>query len=56
MTHCYANISKAKSILGWEPEISLEDGFKELIRWGENEKAIDTFSEAEKELKSKGLL
>jgi len=54
--HCFANISKAKKLLGWEPEISLKDGFEELIKWGENEKAIDTFSEAEKELKSKGLL
>lgn len=27
------DISKAKSLLGWEPEISLEDGLKETIAW-----------------------
>lgn len=54
--HCYANISKAKKILGWEPKISLKDGFEELIKWGMNEKAVDTFSKAERKLKSKGLL
>ena len=54
--HCYANISKAKKLLGWEPKVSIKDGFEELIRWGENEKAVDTFTSAEKELKTKGLL
>ena len=54
--HCYANISKAKKLLGWEPEISLKDGFEELIKWGENEKAVDSFSTAENILKQKGLL
>lgn len=54
--HCYANITKAKKILGWKPKISLEDGFEELIEWGEKEKAIDSFASAEKELKKKGLL
>lgn len=54
--HCYANISKAKKLLGWEPEISLKDGFEELIKWGETQDAIDNFSSAEKELKKKGLL
>jgi nucleoside-diphosphate-sugar epimerase len=27
------DISKAKSLLGWKPEISLEDGLKETISW-----------------------
>ena len=27
------DISKAKSLLGWEPEISLEEGLKETIDW-----------------------
>lgn len=54
--HCYANISKAKRLLGWEPKISLKDGFEELIKWGENENAVDSFTTAENILKQKGLL
>ena len=54
--HCYADISKAKRLLKWEPKITLEEGFKELIAWSEKEKAVDTFEKAEKELKKKKLL
>lgn len=54
--HCYANISKAKKLLDWEPKISLKEGFEELIKWGKNEKSVDSFASAEKELKKKGLL
>lgn len=54
--HCFADISKAKKLLGWEPKVSLEAGFKELIEWSETEKAEDKFSQAQKELKQKGLI
>lgn len=54
--HCYADISKAKRLLKWKPKVSLEQGFKELIAWSEQEKAVDTFERAEKELKKKKLL
>lgn len=53
--HCFADISKAKKILGWKPKITLEQGLKELIEWSEKEKAEDKFSKAQKELQQKGL-
>ena len=54
--HCFADISKAKKLLGWKPKISLEQGLKELIEWSEKEKADDKFTQAQKELKQKGLM
>lgn len=54
--HCFADISKAKKILKWEPKVSLEQGLKELIEWSDTEKAEDKFSEAQKELQQKGLV
>lgn len=54
--HCFADISKAKKILKWEPKVSLEQGLKELIEWSETEKADDKFSKAQKELQQKGLI
>lgn len=29
----YANIDKAKRLLGWEPEVSLEEGITRLVAW-----------------------
>ena len=29
----YADISKAKKLLDWEPKIKIEEGIKEFIRW-----------------------
>lgn len=54
--HCFADISKAKRLLGWEPKITLAEGFKELIEWSEGEKAEDHFAKATEELKKKGIL
>ncbi|MDO8638378.1 MAG: SDR family NAD(P)-dependent oxidoreductase [Candidatus Daviesbacteria bacterium] len=54
--HCFADITQAKKLLGWEPKVSLEEGMKELIEWSEGEKAEDKFSEAQKELENKGLV
>ena len=54
--HCFADNTKAKKLLGWEPKISLEQGLKELIEWSETEKAEDKFSQAQEELKQKGLI
>lgn len=54
--HCFANIDKAKKVLGWTPKITLEEGFRELILWSSREKAEDKFQSAEKELRQKGIL
>jgi len=54
--HCFADISKIKNKLGWEPKISFEQGMKELIGWSRNVKAEDKFEKAAQELKDKGLI
>lgn len=54
--HCFADIKKAKKLLGWNPKVSLKQGFRELIEWSAQEKAEDKFSSAEKELRQRGIL
>ena len=55
--HCYADISKIKSKLGYKPKYSIKDGMKELVEWVKTqEKAEDKFTLADKLLKEKGLL
>jgi dTDP-L-rhamnose 4-epimerase len=54
--HCFADISLITEKLGYKPEVTMEDGMKELIAWGEKAYALDKFSQAESELQQKHLL
>jgi len=55
--HCYANITKARKLLNFEPSISLENGLTELAGWAKTHEwgATDLFEKALKELKEKHL-
>jgi dTDP-L-rhamnose 4-epimerase len=55
--HCYADIQKARKLLNFEPNISLEEGLNELAGWAKTHDwgAIDLFEKALKELKERHL-
>lgn len=53
--HCFADISKASAILGYEPKVSLEQGLIELAGWLEGQTAEDKVTEARNELAARGL-
>jgi dTDP-L-rhamnose 4-epimerase len=53
--HCFADIGKAKTTLGFEPCVSLEAGMTELAGWLEGQVADDRVDEARRELTSRGL-
>lgn len=54
--HCVADISKAKSLLGYEPQISLERGIPELLSWVKAQAARDKVESATAELESRQLV
>lgn len=54
--HCYADISRAKKLLGYEPRVPLEDGLREFIEWSRAHPSEDRLEEAHKELASRGLV
>jgi dTDP-L-rhamnose 4-epimerase len=54
--HCYPDISKIKSKLGYEPNITLEAGMTELIEWGQHTNAFDYIPEAFAELEKNKLV
>jgi len=54
--HCYADLAKARRLLGFEPRISLEDGLEDLLTWVQGQTAVDRFSQVEKELSTKSLV
>jgi dTDP-L-rhamnose 4-epimerase len=53
--HCFSDITKAKEVLNYEPEITLEDGMRELAEWLEGQTAEDKVTEASNELAARGL-
>jgi len=54
--HCFADVSLAKRVLGWEPRVTLEQGLEELAEWLESQTAIDRGMEARAELAARGLM
>jgi len=53
--HCFADISSARHLLGFEPAVSMEDGMAELASWLEGQVALDQVDAATSELASRGL-
>jgi len=53
--HCFADISRAREILGYEPKVTLEAGIAELATWLEGQVAHDRVAEARAELQARGL-
>jgi dTDP-L-rhamnose 4-epimerase len=53
--HCYADITKARSLLGYEPQITHEAGFGELAEWLREQDAEDKADIMLKELNAYGL-
>jgi dTDP-L-rhamnose 4-epimerase len=53
--HCFADISKIRETLGFEPKVSLNDGIKELVDWVKEQAAVDEFEKASRELQDRRL-
>ncbi|MEM4282390.1 MAG: GDP-mannose 4,6-dehydratase [Candidatus Woesearchaeota archaeon] len=54
--HCFADITKIKEKLGFEPKTNLENGLVELVQWSADVEAEDKVGQATAELKTKGLI
>jgi dTDP-L-rhamnose 4-epimerase len=53
--HCFADVTKARELLSFEPAVRLEDGMRELAAWLEGQVANDLVDQARDELRSRGL-
>jgi dTDP-L-rhamnose 4-epimerase len=53
--HCFADISRARAVLGYTPRVMLEDGIVELAAWLEGQVAHDHVAKASAELAARGL-
>jgi dTDP-L-rhamnose 4-epimerase len=54
--HCYADITVARTTLGYEPRVRIEDGVKDLIEWASDQTPEDRTAEAMAELQRRNLV
>jgi len=54
--HCFADISRARAELGFEPRVALENGIDEVIEFVRQASAVDRVDEATRELAQRGLI
>jgi len=55
--HCSADITRARNLLNFEPEIDWEESLREIINWSESEEIVQQDLErAHEELKERGLV
>ncbi len=54
--HCTADISRARSLLGYEPKVTLEKGLEELHAWSRDRPSEDHVRQAHQELAVHGIL
>lgn len=53
--HCFADIRRAREVLGYEPRVTLQTGMRELATWLRGQTAVDRLDHARRELESRGL-
>jgi dTDP-L-rhamnose 4-epimerase len=53
--HCFADISLARSVMGFVPAVGLDAGLTRLAEWLEGQIAVDRVEVARKELEARGL-
>lgn len=53
--HCYADITLARTLLGYEPRVAFADGMRRLVEWVRGQQAVDRFDDAHRQLVMRGL-
>jgi dTDP-L-rhamnose 4-epimerase len=53
--HCFADLSLARDLLGYRPQVELEEGIRELATWLDGQPATDQVERARDELVQRGL-
>lgn len=53
--HCYPDLTRARTLLGYEPQVTHEEGFSELVQWLQAQQAEDKAEVMMRELNAYGL-
>ena len=53
--HCFADITLARQVLRYEPQVTLDDGLQQFASWVESQMKFNHHAEAYSELEARGL-
>jgi dTDP-L-rhamnose 4-epimerase len=53
--HCFADVTRARGVLGFAPQVAFEDGLTELAGWLAGQTSEDRVAQARAELAARGL-
>jgi dTDP-L-rhamnose 4-epimerase len=53
--HCFADITLARKVLGYEPQVTLDDGLQQFAACVESQMSVDSYAQAYAELEARGL-
>ena len=55
--HCFADVRRARDLLGWQARVSFADGAAKLVEWAQGEEvAADQLDAANAELRKRGVI
>lgn len=54
--HCFADITRARQVLGYQPRVSLQEGLADLANWLDGQTAHDLVGECVAQLTARGLM
>lgn len=54
--NCFADIGKARDLIGYQPAFRLEDSLDEMVRWVRGTAAVDRAQQMRSELEARGLV
>ncbi|HET6403152.1 MAG TPA: NAD-dependent epimerase/dehydratase family protein [Candidatus Thermoplasmatota archaeon] len=54
--HCFADISLARDVLGYRPQVEFQKGVQELAEWLRGQQAVDRVDAMKEELAKRGLV
>jgi dTDP-L-rhamnose 4-epimerase len=53
--HCYADITRIRELLGYQPQVRFEEGMADLVNWVCKQEGVDLVERARAELEQRGL-
>lgn len=53
--HCFADLARARELLGYEPAVTFEDGVRDFLAWAHEQETRDLSQVTKRELATRGL-